>query len=239
MTHRCKTLLLTAPQYLYHHAGPQHKAYLLTYLLHLLNHYHSSPGSPGSPDHSPLLFFTYSSAGVPTSGRLPHLPMLWCPGFGWVSPDHLITYSSDFVTHLSILGACKVQVGHPVGTNATHSIKRVQRRELAANHALEGRAACHWCVARHARTRTLALSGCVPCHRSCVGERCWRLLRWNCMPSPARVCRLQHDQGAVLSSGQIVGGRCNQHLCRRHIPRKLDLWRLLRWNCMWPRPRVC
>ena len=34
--------------------------------------------------------------GVPTSvrsGRLPHLPMLWCPGFGagtWVFPDHLI-----------------------------------------------------------------------------------------------------------------------------------------------------
>ena len=39
-----------------------------------------------------------------------------------------------------------------------------------------------------------ALSGCVPCHRSCVGERClWRLLRWNCMHSPPRVCRLQHD----------------------------------------------
>ena len=30
--------------------------------------------------------------------------------------------------------------------------------------------------------------------RSCVGERClWRLLRWNCMHSPPRVCRLQHD----------------------------------------------
>ena len=44
------------------------------------------------------------------------------------------------------------------------------------------------------RMRALsALSGCVPCHRSCVGERCWRLLWCRSMHSPPRVCRLQHD----------------------------------------------